>query len=173
MTPAEAARLLAKIQAYDGRTVGRADVAAWAEALHDIEWADASDAVARYFRTFTDWIQPAHVRSLAREVRSARGKRRPIGTSPFLMGQASWERKSRFVQMCRDAISAPTEKAPERPQTRSEQIRARAVQRACAERRSRYADELPLRRLVSPALREIAMRRATANESASDGSERP
>jgi hypothetical protein len=65
MTPGDVARLLAKCQAYDRRTVGHADIAAWHEALEDLELGPALAAVAEHYRDETTWVMPAHVRRIA------------------------------------------------------------------------------------------------------------
>lgn len=72
MTPGDTARVLAKAAAFDQRTVGAADVAAWHEALSDLDAADALIAVTRHYSTNEQRIMPVHVRRLAREVARAR-----------------------------------------------------------------------------------------------------
>lgn len=62
MTRSETAQLLARIQAFDRRTVGEADVIAWHVALHDLQLGDTIHAVVAHFRTSTDWCLPAHIR---------------------------------------------------------------------------------------------------------------
>jgi hypothetical protein len=57
----EAAAVLAKIQAYDGRTVATANVAAWAESLEEVDAAAALSAVTEHFRESTDWLMPMHI----------------------------------------------------------------------------------------------------------------
>lgn len=66
MTPDETARVLAKCAAYDRRTTGRADVAAWHEALQDVDFEAALTAVAKHYRDTTEWIMPAHIRRIIR-----------------------------------------------------------------------------------------------------------
>lgn len=82
MTPAEVARVLAKCQAYDRRTVGKADIAAWHEALGDLDLPSALAAVAEHYRDETAWIMPAHIRRLSR----TRPEHRPLREA--LMEQA-------------------------------------------------------------------------------------
>lgn len=62
MNVAEAGLLLAKVAGYDNRTVGDANILAWAEALSDVDLGDALAAVAAHFRESTDWLMPVHVR---------------------------------------------------------------------------------------------------------------
>lgn len=72
MTPAEVARMLAAVQAFDRRTVGEADVAAWHRVLVGVELADALEAVARHYGVSVEWLMPAHVRTLVAEIRRER-----------------------------------------------------------------------------------------------------
>lgn len=58
----EAGRLLAKVAGYDNRTVGDANILAWHEALSDVDYHDALQAVAAHFRDSTDYLMPVHVR---------------------------------------------------------------------------------------------------------------
>ncbi len=75
MTPAETARVLAAAAAFDQRTVGTADVAAWHAALSELDYADARDAITRHYRTTTDRVMPVHVLHFAEEIRSERAQR--------------------------------------------------------------------------------------------------
>lgn len=68
MTPGDAVRVLAKASAYDRRTIGEADAAAWYEAIGDLDIADALDAVTRHYQQTTDWLMPAHVRTIAAQL---------------------------------------------------------------------------------------------------------
>lgn len=68
MTPGDTARVLAKAAAFDQRTVGAADVAAWHEALHDLDTADALAAVTRHYATSDQRLMPVHVRRIATEL---------------------------------------------------------------------------------------------------------
>lgn len=73
MTPGDVARVLAKAAAFDQRTIGEADVAAWHEAVGDLDAADALAAVTRHYRQSRDRLWPAdlrrHVEELDRERR--------------------------------------------------------------------------------------------------------
>lgn len=62
MTPDEVARLLAKCSAFDQRTVGRADVLAWHEAIGDLDPEVAMRAVSRWYRDNDERINPARLR---------------------------------------------------------------------------------------------------------------
>jgi hypothetical protein len=72
MTRAEIAELLSMCAAFDRRTVGRADVAAWQQVLGDLDAADARQAVAEYYADHRDWIMPADIRQRVRAIRTAR-----------------------------------------------------------------------------------------------------
>lgn len=68
MNRRDIARLLGIAAAYDQRTVGQADVAAWYEALHDLSAQRASEAVVEHYRHHRERIMPADVRRLAIEI---------------------------------------------------------------------------------------------------------
>lgn len=68
MTPADTAKVLAKAAAFDQRTIGRADIAAWHEALSDLDVDVALEAVTRHYRRRTDRLMPAHVHEHAAEI---------------------------------------------------------------------------------------------------------
>lgn len=62
MNREETANLLAAMAAFDRRTIGRSDVVAWHALLEDVTYADALDAVKRWYAEETEWMMPAHVR---------------------------------------------------------------------------------------------------------------
>lgn len=72
MRPSDIAVLLTKAAAYDRRTVGEADVAAWHEVLADLDLADALSAVARHYRDNAQWIMPSHIRAIVGEIERER-----------------------------------------------------------------------------------------------------
>lgn len=72
MTPAETAKLLAKASAFDQRTVGTADVAAWHEVLADVDFTDALVAVSRHYAEHVERLMPAHVRAHVKTIRAQR-----------------------------------------------------------------------------------------------------
>lgn len=72
MNRSETAVLLAKVSAFDQRTVGEADVLAWHDVLGDLDLADALAAVSGHYRDSTDRIMPADVRRGVRELRAER-----------------------------------------------------------------------------------------------------
>lgn len=68
MNLSETARLLATVAAYNNRTVGEADVEAWQAVLSDVALPDATQAVRRHYAENTEWMMPAHVRRLVRDI---------------------------------------------------------------------------------------------------------
>lgn len=80
MTPIEAAKLLAHCAAFDNRKPSQAANEAWAAALHDVPGdPDAFAAVARFYseptregETGRRWIEPHHVRTYRKKIRSER-----------------------------------------------------------------------------------------------------
>jgi hypothetical protein len=75
VTPAETAKLLALCAAYDNRTTGRADTAAWHQVVGDFTYADAQAAVVAYYRDNRERIMPADVRRGVSAIRRARVER--------------------------------------------------------------------------------------------------
>jgi hypothetical protein len=93
---ADAGRLLAKVQAYDRRTVGKSDIDAWYEALDDVDLPPALAAVTQHYRQTTEFIMPAHIRALV----SQPPNQQPLATLPhppeFDAGRARrWSRECR------------------------------------------------------------------------------
>lgn len=74
MKHSEAALLLAKMTAYDRRTVGQPDVEAWADAMTraSIDLADAVECVAQHFQETNDWLMPNHIIERVRLIRRRR-----------------------------------------------------------------------------------------------------
>jgi hypothetical protein len=68
----EAGLLLALCSAFDARTVGDADVKAWADVLADIPFDDAQDAVKDHYARETEFIKPAHVIAGVKRIRRDR-----------------------------------------------------------------------------------------------------
>jgi hypothetical protein len=82
MTIEETIDLLTAAAAFDRRTVGRADAAAWHAAVGDLRFADCEAAVVAHYTETTDWLMPAHVRERVREIRAERLKRTEIPPPP-------------------------------------------------------------------------------------------
>lgn len=72
MNLSETARLLTTMAAYDRRTIGDADVVGWQAVLSDAPFEDCMEAVQRHYAENTDWMMPAHVRRLVRDIHGER-----------------------------------------------------------------------------------------------------
>lgn len=95
MKPSEAAVLLAKIAAFDRRTLGEADAHAWAEVLtaKGVSLADAMLAVTEHYSATRDFAMPADVINRVATIRRAR--LRAAGTPP-IPGGLSWSQEKRW-----------------------------------------------------------------------------
>jgi hypothetical protein len=114
VTPAEVATVLAKCAAYDRRTVGRADVAAWHEILAPVELVDALPAVTAHYRQTSDWAMPADILDEAQAARRARRRRHGQRTEALALPsrfETDTDRTSRIrrgIAACRAAITRQT-----------------------------------------------------------------
>lgn len=72
MKRSEVAELLARVVAFDRRTIGDSDVLAWYEVLSDIDYQDALAAVVGHFKISQEWLMPVHVRTGAKALRRER-----------------------------------------------------------------------------------------------------
>jgi hypothetical protein len=72
MTPSETAKLLAYCAAFDRRTVGKADVAAWHKLLGRYAYEDAETAVNEHYSAEHRWIMPADILRGIRRIRAQR-----------------------------------------------------------------------------------------------------
>lgn len=68
MNLSETADLLTAMSAFDRRTIGDGDVIAWQAVLSDASFGDCLEAVKRYYAEHTEWMMPAHVRRLVRDI---------------------------------------------------------------------------------------------------------
>lgn len=142
MTPDEVARLLAKCAAYDQRTVGRTDIAAWTEALGDIELVDALPAVTAHYRGSNKRAMPADIRERSAEFRDARRRaerRTPLAELPPGRHDEDPDRDARIaagVAMARASLP---------PEPHTDNVHRLAVARARAE----HGRPDPVRRKVA------------------------
>jgi hypothetical protein len=74
-TGKEASELLAFCAAFDRRTVGKSDVAAWLQALGDLGYAECRDAVIAHYRDSREFIMPADIRARVKRVRRDQSER--------------------------------------------------------------------------------------------------
>lgn len=103
----DAAAVLAKIQAYDGRNVASANVAAWNEALADIDLEPALAAVTVHFQESTEWLMPAHLVKLVNDKHfQARQRIKLAGPPDFPTGLTLAEEKTYREQYTRWLIHA-------------------------------------------------------------------
>lgn len=93
MNKAETARVLGKAAAFDRRTVGEVEVRAWHEALSDVDYPDALEAVTMHYTTSTDFLMPMHIRRNVDEIyrrhraeRNAEAHQRVIDAQPHSFG---------------------------------------------------------------------------------------
>lgn len=68
MNRSETAQLLTAMAAFDRRTLGDADVIAWQVLMADVNLQDGLEAVQRWYAEHTEWMMPAHVRRLVRDI---------------------------------------------------------------------------------------------------------
>jgi len=111
VTPAEVARVLAKASAFDQRTIGETDVAAWHEILGRLDYADALGAVTRHYTETRERIMPADVIRHARSIREDRRGKGVAGRPEALALPSRYEtdeernvRIAAGVTRCRDAL---------------------------------------------------------------------
>lgn len=64
MDEGQVARVLAKMAAFDRRTLGPSDVLAWHEVIGDLGFDDAMRAVNKHYSESDEWLQPATLRRL-------------------------------------------------------------------------------------------------------------
>jgi len=60
--------VLTKIAAFDRRTIGEGDIAAWQETIGHLDRDDALTAVTTHFRSSETWLMPVHLIGLARDI---------------------------------------------------------------------------------------------------------
>lgn len=77
--------LLTCAAAYDRRTIGETDVAAWTLAIGDLPFADAQAAIVAHYSETTDWLMPAHVRTRVKQARALNLARHPVPEPPAEM----------------------------------------------------------------------------------------
>lgn len=75
MNLTETAKLLTMCAAFDQRTIGEADVAAWQATLDDLRFEDCREAVIAHFRNSASRIMPHDVRVAVNAMRRERLER--------------------------------------------------------------------------------------------------
>lgn len=147
MNRSETALLLGSIAARDQRTVGETDVLAWHEDLGDLPFEDTRAAVSRHFRESTDRIMPAHIRRQVKIIRDERRASAEVAALPpgrFEDDPDRDERLARNIGKIQKLLaelvakrSIPDVGIETTAPTQSELIRAKALDRARAEKRTR------------------------------------
>lgn len=143
MTPSEAALLLGKLAATDGRTISEATARAWAETLPDVALDEALAAVPIHFRQTTDFAMPAHilriVADMRREQRRAERERQELeAEQQAAIGRGPVDDRSEdvtaMVHDLRDRLPSTDATVFRRPEwVEQEKREARARRRASAE----------------------------------------
>lgn len=106
----EAGQLLIKAQAYDNRTIGEMNIQAWAEALAEVDYTLALDAVTTHYRSTHEWIGPSHIRQYVRDVE--RQRMRDAGPPDYPSGLTQiQERAYRLLWLDAVKRGAPAEQA--------------------------------------------------------------
>lgn len=100
MKPSEAAQVLSKIQAFDRRTVGEADILAWAEALTQrrLSVEECLAAVTKHYAESTDFAMPAHIIRIATERRQQVIRHRQPGEILDFPSGLTWAQENRWRQ---------------------------------------------------------------------------
>lgn len=120
MTPAEAAELLTIASGYDSRTYEALQAAAWSTALHGLDLEDCRQAVHQHYRNSTDWLMPATIRLLVRNMVRDRQEAFRDSYQTALDATADPQTVADRVTAIRDALAAanrmPGEESPHPPQ---------------------------------------------------------
>jgi len=107
----ETARVLAKAQAFDNRTVGQANIAAWHEVLADVDFQDALDAITEHHRTSVEYLSVGHVMAgVAAARRRRRDRIQAAGPVDFPTGLTLAEERAyrrRYHQLVGSGVSGP------------------------------------------------------------------
>ena len=65
MTPSEVAKLLTLAAAYDRRTLGPTDVAAWHSIVNDLRFTEAESALKAHYAETERFVMPSDIRRIA------------------------------------------------------------------------------------------------------------
>lgn len=110
LTPGDTARVLAKIAAFDQRTVGAADIAAWHEVLGHLDLVDCLNAVALHYREQSARAMPADIRRLTLAIRDTRQATERQSERRLAIGPSTRDRSpevATLVQAVADALPKP------------------------------------------------------------------
>ena len=109
MNLTEAARLLTMIASFNNRTVGEGDVIAWQSVLTDVVLADGEEAVRRHFAEHTEWLMPAHVRRLVRDIE----RERSVAATEWAPGQYGVPKDQAVPELTRGERLEASDVSPE------------------------------------------------------------
>ena len=84
MTDDETVDLLTVAAAFDQRTVGEGDAAAWHAVLGDLNFADAKQAVLGHYTDTRERVMPADIRSRVLAIRHRRLQDTEIPAEPLI-----------------------------------------------------------------------------------------
>lgn len=153
MTPGDTARLLAKLAAFDQRTVGEPDVLAWHEVLGHFDLQDCLVAVTEHYREETRRAMPADIRRLAIRIRDTRkdaAERLALAAAPPLPDRS--EQVRALVRAVADSL--PTPDLYERAKARARRERGRPAPPPARERKPKKSGKP--RDYANPASDDIA-----------------
>lgn len=126
LTPGDTARVLAKIAAFDQRTVGAADIAAWHEVIGHLDIGDCLNAVALHYREQSTRAMPADVRRLALAIRDTRQAAERQNERRLAIGPSTRDRSPEVAALVQEVIAAlPTPDAHTRALARARRERGR------------------------------------------------
>lgn len=141
-------KLLAKLAAFDQRTVGEADVLAWHEVLGRYELGDCLAAVTEWYRDESRRAMPADIRSLTIRIRDERQARESVAQrrAAIEAGPTVRDRSTAVTALVRQIADAlPKPDLYERAKARARQDRGRPVPlpRTASSKKTRKPKDYP------------------------------
>lgn len=130
MTLGDVARVLAKAAAFDSRSIGEADVAAWFDVIGRLDYADCLEAVRLHYSEQTTRIMPADVKKLAVGIRDQReSKQRTLERRLAIeAGPTTADRSDEVTALVHSVVdSLPKADIQERAVQRARQERGRKL----------------------------------------------
>ena|ERR1039458_3308539 len=164
MTRDEVVDLLTLIASRDRRKVGHADVTAWHQDVGDLSFADAAEAVSRYFRESREWITPYDVRTRVKAIRTERLASSVIPAPPPELADDPRAYQAALQARIRDAADGHGEAVPPAiggPDLSQRAGHSSSLRGAVAGLKAKLGPPLPPRGIESP--RQIAARQAEAH----------
>lgn len=124
MNRTETAMLLTLCAAFDARTIGEADVKAWADVLASVPFVDAEQAVKNHYGSTDDFIKPSHIKAEVKRIRRDRLDHADASFVPSPV-EESFEEYQRALLEHRRAIGDGAE--PPEPAELTRPVPARAL----------------------------------------------